>query len=304
MGGFLTILIAIMTLSYSFTMFNKLIDKSKADIVSFQIENAVPNDEKFSSDEGFYLAAALTEYNKDPEPTEDRRYGQLTFSHYAWNFDSSSDQINGYVPIESHQCSDIELGFNRTDETKLYPVKESMLDEVRSFKKKFKCIDTEDLVIWGDYNSNTAQQLAVSFVMCKDHEYCKSENEIREWLKNKFIVLLYNKLSFTRDRYFHQTLQEASVIQYIKVSSQMRQLIPFELQKTSLELQDYNFVNLEDFTEIEFDHLFKLNKKEMMPYEQNTNIWVEITFERDLAVWIYERSVYTAFDMLSDVGGF
>lgn len=109
--------------------------------------------------------------------------------------------------------------------------------------------------------------MAVSFKMCRGHEYCKSEREIRNWLKNKFIVLLYNQLSFTRERHFADTLEASSVIRYLKVSSQERQLLPLEVQKTSLELQDYAAVNLEQFTEIEFDQLFSINKKEMMPYE-------------------------------------
>ena len=40
-----------------------------------------------------------------------------------------------------------------------------------------------------------------------------------------------------------------------------------------------------------------------LPYEWNDNTWLQITFEMDLNREEYERSRYTFFDMLSDVGG-
>ena len=40
-----------------------------------------------------------------------------------------------------------------------------------------------------------------------------------------------------------------------------------------------------------------------LPYEFNDNTWLQITFEMDLNREEYERSRYTFFDMLSDVGG-
>ena len=76
------------------------------------------------------------------------------------------------------------------------------------------------------------------------------------------------------------------------------------MQKTTLELQDYLSVNLDKYTKIEYDSLFKLSRKDVMPYEKSDNTWVSVTIERDLDLWHYERSVYTMLDLLSDVGGF
>lgn len=46
--------------------------------------------------------------------------------------------------------------------------------------------------IWGDYNSEKAMQLAVKFHICEGFEYCKTKEEILEWVSGKYIVLLYN----------------------------------------------------------------------------------------------------------------
>jgi len=38
-------------------------------------------------------------------------------------------------------------------DNKVYPLRESQIEELTTYKKKFKCIDPANLKIWGDYNS-------------------------------------------------------------------------------------------------------------------------------------------------------
>ena len=61
--------------------------------------------------------------------------------------------------MEYHYCSDEELGLVKGPNTLAYPIFESSINEVTTWKKKFKCADPETLQIWGDYNSAAAQQL-------------------------------------------------------------------------------------------------------------------------------------------------
>ena len=49
----------------------------------------------------------------------------------------------------------------------MFPIKRENYNEVSTWKKKFKCINKEDLVIYGDYNSYRAQQINVTFKMCE-----------------------------------------------------------------------------------------------------------------------------------------
>lgn len=101
------------------------------------------------------MAAAITEYNSDPNPVEEAQYGELIIEHYGWGY---GDGIgSGSRPLNYHTCTDEELGYVRTENTVIYPVYESSQAEVDTYRKKFKCIPNEDLVIWGDYNSAKAQ---------------------------------------------------------------------------------------------------------------------------------------------------
>lgn len=40
-----------------------------------------------------------------------------------------------------------------------------------------------------------------------------------------------------------------------------------------------------------------------MPYEKDDHVWLSLTIERSLNMQFVERTVYTGFDFLSDVGG-
>ena len=94
-----------------------------------------------------------------------------------------------------------------------------------------------------------------------------------------------------------------SRIAYIPISSQNREVISYKIQKTDLELQDYDIIMLDDLTKLNYDDLFSLRKYDVLPYEMPDKNWVSVTFELDLNMIHIERKLYTVFDMLSDVGG-
>lgn len=60
---------------------------------------------------------------------------------------------------------------------------------------------------------------------------------------------------------------------------------------------------LNDWTLTPIQDLFSLHKKEAMPYEKVDSTWVSVTVEMDLSLVTYERTIFTLFDMLSDIGG-
>ena len=60
---------------------------------------------------------------------------------------------------------------------------------------------------------------------------------------------------------------------------------------------------LDDWTLQPYEDLFKVSRKEVLPYEKADNVWLSVTLEMDLNLMTYERTLYTMFDLLSDVGG-
>ena len=58
------------------------------------------------------------------------------------------------------------------------------------------CTDSKDLMIRGDYNSNSAQMLLITFNRCHDRTDCKTEKEIDDFIRGKYIVVLTNIVRF------------------------------------------------------------------------------------------------------------
>ena len=60
-----------------------------------------------------------------------------------------------------------------------YPTAEASKNDVTRWKKKFKCVGGDDLIIWGDFNSENANQFMIVFDMCdpanEENIECKSE---------------------------------------------------------------------------------------------------------------------------------
>ena len=55
--------------------------------------------------------------------------------------------------------------------------------------------------------------------MCDGGEECESEANIRKWLIGKYIVLLYNEVTFDTESYFDESKKFESRLMYIPISS-------------------------------------------------------------------------------------
>lgn len=62
-------------------------------------------------------------------------------------------------------------------------------------------------------------------------------------------------------------------------------------------------INLDDFTEIEDERLFRLEQMPSMSYEKDKSVQMEITVEMNLDQVVIARDGYTILDFISDIGG-
>ena len=85
--------------------------RGDVDIFTAEREDGIDYNYKFSAiDDGFFVAAALTEYNSNTTITEEARYGELIIEHYGWGYKDEEIGSEGKA-IDYHFCSDEELGF-------------------------------------------------------------------------------------------------------------------------------------------------------------------------------------------------
>ena len=71
-----------------------------------------------------------------------------------------------------------------------------------------------------------------------------------------------------------------------------------------MNLQDYDFINLNEYTVIEKKNLFKFISQPSIPLEHKDLSWVKVTIEMDLNRIEMQRSRYTYLDLLAAFGGF
>ena len=63
------------------------------------------------------------------------------------------------------------------------------------------CID-ENISLQGDYQSDKTSIFKIVLEICdRTQRECKSDDEIQEWMKRKFIVVLANTQRFQTDDY-------------------------------------------------------------------------------------------------------
>ena len=89
---------------------------------------------------------------------------------------------------------------------------------------------------------------------------------------------------------------------WVPVNSQIQATIPFKVSNTKLVLQDGE-INLDDFTEMEDETIFKLEQQPVKPYEKDYDVQVDFTVEMNLDQVVIARTRYTWLDWMADIGG-
>ena len=100
--------------------------------------------------------------------------------------------------VKTHTCTKEELGLEGRNSAFL-PITENAKPSVEIHQKKFLCVDPKEMRMYGDYNSDKARLINIQLVKCHDGGYfaengitCKSPDQITDFLRNKFFLMLYN----------------------------------------------------------------------------------------------------------------
>ena len=76
------------------------------------------------------------------------------------------------------------------------------------------------------------------------------------------------------------------------------------VQTTHTTQQDYNILNLNEWTAIQNEDLFHFEEAGVLPLEKEPTEWVRVTVEMDLNRLDYSRVRYNFLDLLAQFGGF
>ena len=131
-----------------------------------------------------------------------------------------------------------------------------------------RCIDPDDVLVYGDYNSYIARQLRISIETCtnttENGNHCKSPEVIEKWLQNKYINIQYNQILFNTTDYHEHSVDYSSHFKWLKTSSTYARVLPFKITNYYAITQDYR-IHLDDVTEKHIDYMFEIASMEEMP---------------------------------------
>ena len=160
-------------------------------------------DYEFNTDSGLQIAFAITAYDSNREPIEQPEYGELKAYYKSWGIMDTNDVH--FEELQTDYCTREQLGlFEDADEVKItdregslfYPTHKSYINDFTFYSKKYKCIKDSKMRIQGDYNAARTRSFVLLFNKCNEPEgsslVCKSDDEIKEWLQRKFILIMYN----------------------------------------------------------------------------------------------------------------
>ena len=124
MGALVSLVFILISTLFLWSKIMVLVNDDAVSVTDNYIEGAIDPTQKFGHETGLFIAAALTEFSHSAESIEDPRYGELVFEKRGWG--EFGDEFNIYQrPIQSHQCSDKELGLVKGDDSSvIYPINE------------------------------------------------------------------------------------------------------------------------------------------------------------------------------------
>ena len=74
--------------------------------------------------------------------------------------------------------------------------REDAFEYVKLYQKKFRCIEEKDRYISGNFNTVNASQIRVYLNKCQDKDYCKTDEEINDFIRGKYLIVYVNEIRF------------------------------------------------------------------------------------------------------------
>ena len=104
----------------------------------------------------------LTAFDNEYNPIDDPRYGRLVFGYRKWGFTDDGDIYNDQEYINSHYCSQEELGLSEDrSQSRFMPINRDHIGNLKAYRKKYQCPDDQLIGTRGNFDSDSGKTLFV-----------------------------------------------------------------------------------------------------------------------------------------------
>ena len=154
-------LLFVVVVFYFYLKLDVFINKKDVDIMTSFKEGALDTDFVMTYDAGLNFAVAFTAFDEVREPILDKSIGEIVFKAWEWGEDSEGQFFTRRNTIASRMCTASELGLEGREQSKFFVFNQDRYNEVNYYQQKFRCIDEDDIRMYGDFNSQKARLLNV-----------------------------------------------------------------------------------------------------------------------------------------------
>ena len=82
------------------------------------------------------------------------------------------------------------------------------------------CMDRdENMLISGDFDSDYGRVLHMNLIKCQGQDYCASDEEIKSFLKSKFLTVLHNEIIFDANSFGEDSIIAQSTLKYYRINT-------------------------------------------------------------------------------------
>ena len=110
----------------------------------------------------------------------------------------------------------------------------------------------------------------INLFKCTDRDYCKSDEEIKNYFEDNYLYFLSNKIRFDFEKYGKDSIIKESTLKLSLLGDWKNRKI-FEVSQTELSLQDLA-INLDEVTELQDSSLFQLKEVGSMKNTESKDI--------------------------------
>ena len=227
-GGLLmTVMLMLFLCFYGIMQSVKLYEYDETDIMISSRDSFFTSDFVYTNHLSY--AFGITAYDSNREPIEDASYGVVKPYYKSWGIKAGIGGVD-WEELPTRTCSQAELHVNDASDpdSPFFKPHKSSARDLGFYYKKLKCLSSPEVQVQGDYNSPKARSFAILFEKCDNSTFtgpglCKSDEQIKQWLARKFIVINMNQIRFSTSEYDERKVTEEAKFIYIPVNSQIRE---------------------------------------------------------------------------------
>ena len=125
--------------------------------------------------------------------------------------------------IEHRPCSKSDLTSKTDGDADFFETSPNSEEDVKKHFHRFKCLANpeNDMYLWGNYETVSTSNLMIVFDKCDNKTsavVCKSDVQIYEWIRGKYILSLRNSKRFVQSEFDEGRILSSATTQWLPLS--------------------------------------------------------------------------------------